>query len=186
MNENLLWLIPSFFIIAFLYGSVGHGGASGYLALLSLFSVAPSLMGTSALILNCLVSGVAFITFFRAGYFSPRLTWPFIVASVPAALLGGIFPVSPSFFKILLSLTLFFAAFRLSLQMPRRQHISSPSIPLTVALSTGGGITLWLSRFFRVRHLWVWASVRCGDGTTLPSHPFYTPSGIYSSSGLPS
>ncbi|MBI4437082.1 MAG: sulfite exporter TauE/SafE family protein [Candidatus Omnitrophica bacterium] len=141
MNENLLWLIPSFFIVAFLYGSVGHGGASGYLAILSLFSVAPTLMGTSALILNCLVSGTAFIAFFRAGYFSHRLTWPFVVASIPAAFLGGMLHVSAPLYQFLLAVTLLFAAFRLSLR-PTRKTSSAlrHPVPLVTAFPLGGGI----------------------------------------------
>ena len=136
-------MILSIAAVAFLYSSVGHGGASGYLAVLSLFYVAPVKMGTSALILNCLVSGVAFAAFFRAGHFSFRLTWPFIVASIPAALIGGALPVSIPFYRILLSVALAFAAFRLFLQVPmERRFVTHHAIPLSVALPAGCGIGL--------------------------------------------
>jgi len=130
-------------IVAFLYSSVGHGGASGYLAILSLFSLMPRQMGTTALLLNCLVSGVAFITFFRAGHFSSRLTWPFLVASMPFAWIGGALSVSPPFYKMLLAFTLLVAAVRLSLQMSIKKVATYPHHPsLAIALPMGGGIGL--------------------------------------------
>ena len=139
---NLLSLLGIAFV-AFLYSSVGHGGASGYLAILSFFSVAAPEMGTSALLLNCLVSVVAFLAFLRAGHFSLRLTWPFLVASIPAALVGGALPISTLVYKLLLATTLGFAAFRLSLQTPRESFLSHRHTPsLVVALPVGGGIGL--------------------------------------------
>ncbi len=64
-------------VSAAIYASVGHGGASAYLAILSLYGVAPAEMSTSALLLNILVAGVALVTYARAGHLSARLTWPF-------------------------------------------------------------------------------------------------------------
>ncbi len=80
-------------IVAFLYAAVGHGGASGYLAVMSLLGVPHETMATSALILNLFVSGISFYQYYRAGFFSFRLTWPFILASVPMAFLGGLIPL---------------------------------------------------------------------------------------------
>ncbi len=137
-----LWLIPSFFIVAFLYAAVGHGGASGYLALFSLFSVVPEEMRVSALLLNCMVSGIAFLMFYRAGHFSWHLTWPFLLASVPFAWLGGMTHLSSSVYKDLLSATLFFAAFRLSLNIKSQGTPSLRKIPLFAALPLGGAIGL--------------------------------------------
>jgi len=73
------------FIVAALYSSVGHGGASGYLAVLSFFAVAPATMGSTALTLNVLVAGVALFSYVRAGHLSWKLAWPFVVLSIPAA-----------------------------------------------------------------------------------------------------
>jgi len=140
---TLLLMMLGVGIVAFLYSSVGHGGASGYLAILSLFSLMPRQMGTTALLLNCLVSGVAFITFFRAGHFSSRLTWPFLVASMPFAWIGGALSVSPPFYKMLLAFTLLVAAVRLSLQMSIKKVATYPHHPsLAIALPMGGGIGL--------------------------------------------
>ena len=70
------WLVPAFFVIALLYASVGHGGASGYLAILSFVAVRPDEMATTALTLNLFVATVALLSFKRAGHFDGRLVWP--------------------------------------------------------------------------------------------------------------
>lgn len=100
-------------LAAAVYASVGHGGASAYLAILSLYGVSPAEMATSALVLNVLVAGIAALTYLRAGHLSWRLAWPFAVTSVPAAYLGGLLHVSPRAYAILLAMALAFAAFRL-------------------------------------------------------------------------
>src|SRR6266542_2752159 len=78
-----------FFVSAALYASVGHGGASSYLAVMGLFNFAPSVMKPTALTLNILVAGVATVRFYRAGLFKWDLFWPFALASIPAAFIGG-------------------------------------------------------------------------------------------------
>lgn len=95
------------------YASVGHGGASAYLAILSLYGVSPNEMSTSALVLNVLVAGVALVTYARAGHLSGRLTWPFVVTSVPAAYLGGFLHVSARIYGLLLGVALVAASLRL-------------------------------------------------------------------------
>ncbi len=81
---GLTW-VGLFFVVAFLYSAVGHGGASGYLALLSLHDIAPEYMKPIALVLNLLVSGMAFIQFYRQGHFLWRLFLPIALFSVPMA-----------------------------------------------------------------------------------------------------
>src|SRR3989440_4445335 len=78
-----------FFAGAALYASVGHAGASAYLAVMGLYSFAPSVMKPTALALNILVAAIATLKFYRAGLFSWRLFWPFAVVSIPAAFIGG-------------------------------------------------------------------------------------------------
>lgn len=144
--DDFWWLIPAFFAIALLYASVGHGGASGYLAVLSLLPGAfhPGQMTTTALTLNLLVAGTAMIAFLRAGHFSPRLTWPFVVASVPTAFLGGLAFVSVRAYAVLLAASLAVAAVRLLIPRPRdhQEAVKRPALPL--ALLIGGAIG-WLS-----------------------------------------
>lgn len=104
--------------MAFFYSSVGHGGASGYLAAMALFSVPQSEMGASALLLNLLVAGAAFWIFFRHSFFSWRLTWPFVVTSIPAAFAGGMIRIPAPAYELLLVAVLLFAAARLFFERP--------------------------------------------------------------------
>lgn len=95
---GLLWL-GVFFLVAFLYSAVGHGGASGYLALLSLHEIAPECMKPIALVLNLLVSGMAFIQFYRQGHFLWRLFLPIALFSVPMAYWGGLTPLKDLWYQ---------------------------------------------------------------------------------------
>ena len=88
------------FIVAFLYASIGHGGASGYLALMVLFNVEAINMRSSALLLNLFVAGISFYGFYKAGYFRWKILFPFIAGSMPMAYLGARIPVNPSVYKI--------------------------------------------------------------------------------------
>lgn len=90
------------FLVAFLYASVGHGGASGYLALMAIFSIAPDVMKPTALLLNLFVSLTSFIQFYRGGYFRMKLFLPFAFASVPFAFVGGLITVDASIYKQIL------------------------------------------------------------------------------------
>ncbi|OGR57337.1 MAG: hypothetical protein A3I11_07085 [Elusimicrobia bacterium RIFCSPLOWO2_02_FULL_39_32] len=112
MFEQCLIYLAIFFV-ALLYSSVGHGGASGYLAVLSIFGFIPSEMALSALILNLLVSAVSFIAFRSTGNFKFKLFWPFALSSIPFSFLGGLLPISAKVYNILLSSILIFAAYRL-------------------------------------------------------------------------
>lgn len=94
------------FLVAFLYASVGHGGASGYLALMALFSVTPEVMKPTALLLNLFVSLTSFIQFYRGGHFRWKVLWPFALTSIPLAYLGGLVVVDGSIYKKILGLLL--------------------------------------------------------------------------------
>jgi uncharacterized membrane protein YfcA len=107
------WVLPLFFLVAMLYASVGHGGASGYLALFSLLGVANAAVVPIALVLNILVAGVGFFVYRRSGYFSFRTLLPFVLGSIPSAYLGGSVHLSSEAFAIVLGLALVFAALRL-------------------------------------------------------------------------
>lgn len=133
-------LILSIFLVALLYASVGHGGASGYLAVLSLWGIPAPQMAASALILNLIVSGVALAAFSRGGYFSWKLTWPFALLSVPAAWMGGCLKVSPEAYHWLLGAVLLAAACRLWVELPSVTPMGHPRFG--VALPAGAGIGL--------------------------------------------
>lgn len=100
-------------LVAFMYAMVGHGGASGYLALMAIAGVATTTMRPSALILNLCVSAIAFAQFAHAGHFKWKLFWPFAVLSVPAAWLGAQVDLDPLVYKRVLAICLLVAVVRL-------------------------------------------------------------------------
>lgn len=106
----LLLLLP---IVAFLYASVGHGGASGYLALMSLFAFPMTFMKPTALVLNILVSAISFYFYYRQKKFEWKLFYPFAITSVPFSFLGGSIKVDAHYYKIILATVLIFAVARL-------------------------------------------------------------------------
>ena len=139
------WLIISVLLVAALYSSVGHGGASGYLACLSLLpgSIAPAQMATAALTLNLLVVSIGLWAFMRAGQLSMRLVGPFVLASVPAAFLGGMTPLPLRAYSLLLAAALLLAAVRL-LTRPLQGAATPRPAQWPVALVLGAAIG-WLS-----------------------------------------
>ncbi len=137
----LTLLLALVFFVALAYSSVGHGGASGYLAVLSFFGLPPAAMAPSALCLNLLVAGTSFTSYWRAGHFAFRLLWPFLLTSIPFAFLGGLSVVSPRTYLVLLATVLLFAAYRLLVVKPPPQEESFLRVPpLYVALPAGAGI----------------------------------------------
>ena len=139
--ETWLLLGGLFFLVALAYSSVGHGGASGYLAVMSLFSFAPAQMAPSALLLNLLVAGTATVNYWRAGHFSGRLLAPFAAASVPAAFLGGLTAVSFRLYSLLLGVVLVYGAVRLALPASGSGEESFLRPPrAALALPVGAGI----------------------------------------------
>jgi uncharacterized membrane protein YfcA len=102
-----------FFLIAVLYGAVGLGGASGYLAVMGIVGVPPEMMRPVALTFNILVASIGTWKFLRAGYFSAKLFWPIAAASIPFAFLGGLFTLPGEFYRPILGILFLYAAFRL-------------------------------------------------------------------------
>lgn len=100
-------------LIAILYSSVGHGGASGYLALMAIFGMTPGIMRPSALVLNIFVSAIAFYSFYRHGHFKFKLLWPFIVTSIPFSFLGGLITIDTRLYRAILGIFLLIAVSRL-------------------------------------------------------------------------
>lgn len=139
----LLFICGLFFVVAMLYASVGHGGASGYLAILSFFAIMPKTMSTTALLLTLLVSALAFISFYRAGHFSTALTYPFLLTSIPAAFLGGMIHVPTATYALLLAGALSFAAFRLIIEFrptPVNATLKTPGLMVTLPIGAAIGL----------------------------------------------
>lgn len=135
---NITLLSLAVGIIAFLYSSVGHAGASGYIAVMALWGLAPSEIRPTALVLNILVASITAYQFWSAGHFSWKLFWPFAVLSIPAAYLGGHLQLSASVLKILIGIVLLFSAVRLFFRRGDPLDVAPPPIP--TAMSVGAGI----------------------------------------------
>src|SRR5690348_17264751 len=106
MEITALLIIFAIFIVAILYSSVGHGGASGYLAVMALLAVAPEITRPTALVLNVFVATIGTIQFYRSGYFSWRVFLPFAITSIPFAFIGGMITLPTTIYKIVLGVVL--------------------------------------------------------------------------------
>jgi len=172
MSTEDIILTVLILVAALLYASVGHAGASGYLAAMALTGIAPAVMKPTALTLNILVASIATYKFYRAGAFSWPLFWPFAVAAIPFAYLGGLLTLPGHIYKPLVGAVLIYAAWR-SFHTAHQAAYSAdvrPSllilIPVGAALGflsgltgVGGGIFLSpLLLFLR------WAQVRVISG----------------------
>ena len=127
------------FVVAFLYSAVGHGGASGYLALMALFNVSPVLMRPSALVLNIFVSLMAFYQYFRKGNFNWRLFLILAAVSMPAAFLGGMVALDPTIYKRILGVILIVPIIRFAGFWPQEEE-EQKEIKLWLSLLIGAGI----------------------------------------------
>jgi uncharacterized membrane protein YfcA len=141
MTDTLLLTLLIFFA-ALLYSSVGHAGASGYLAAMALFNLAPEVMKPTALVLNLVVATVGTIRFARAGHFAWNVFWPFALLSIPCAFLGGALKLPLAAYKIILGCVLLFAAWRLAFRQSAHAPAGGRPIPLLPALALGAGLGL--------------------------------------------
>ena len=142
------------FLMAMLYSSVGHGGASGYLALMALFSFPPEFMRPSALVLNIFVSSIALFSYARNSHFRLKLLLPFIITSVPMSFVGGLISTNPKIYKIILGIFLLIAIARMVYQPDNKSgEIREVNNPLALfigfflgflsgLIGIGGGIIL--------------------------------------------
>jgi uncharacterized protein len=152
--ESILILCAAIAFVALLYSSVGHGGASGYIAVMALAAIPTATIKPMALVLNILVSAIALWQFSRAGHFNWRLFWPFGLASIPCSFIGGMIHLPPHLLKPLLGAVLLFSAWRMLLRQNNEEHTPHPpSIPLAMLIGAilgllsgltgvGGGIFL--------------------------------------------
>ena len=139
MTETIL-LTALIFLAALLYSSVGHAGASGYLAAMALFQLSPTEMRPTALVLNLVVATIGAIQFSRAGCFSWNIFWPFAMFSVPCAFVGGFWKLPDGIYKIVLGLVLLFAAWRLAFK--QSTHASQEPKPVRFSLAMLFGVPI--------------------------------------------
>ena len=153
-ESTILLLSLLILIVAFLYSSVGHAGASGYLAAMALMGMAPQVMKPTSLALNILVAAITSIQFARSGHFHWRLFWPFAAASVPMAFLGGRIVLPGEYYRPLVGVVLWLSALRLVMATPKSGgEVRPPPVPVALGIGaalgllsgltgTGGGIFL--------------------------------------------
>lgn len=175
-----LLLAVFFFAAAVLYASVGHAGASAYLAIMGLTGVAPDVARPTALALNIVVATFVTFRFWRGGYISGRSLAPFLLGSIPLAFLGGALPVAPALYKKLVGIVLLGAGAGMALTARRADRVetgrptaSAPAVPSVVIgaviglvsglTGTGGGIFLSPVLLFAG-----WAETRAASGMAAP------------------
>jgi uncharacterized protein len=138
--ETLVMLTAGVFVIALLYSSVGHAGASGYIAVMSLLSLAPAEIKPIALALNILVASIGSWQFWRAGHFSWGLFWPFALLSVPFAFLGGYLNLPTQVFKVIVGIVLLVSAVQFLVRPPAEGEPHPPARPLAMGVGAGLGL----------------------------------------------
>jgi len=139
----LLLLACAMLVAAFVYASVGHGGASAYIAAMALAGIAPSEMRPIALALNIVVSSLAAYKFWRAGHFRWRLFWPFAAVSIPFAYLGGAITLPGNLYRIVVGVVLVYAAWQLwrsGRAGEEMKPVREPAIALAMAIGAAMGL----------------------------------------------
>ena len=145
--DTLIWIVLLMGIAAALYSTVGHGGASAYLAIMALFAVAPEVMRPTALALNLVVAGFGALRYWWAGQINLRLLAAFVVTAVPAAFIGGGVHVPPEFYRPMVGIVLWIAALRLFWQPSQlaEREIRPPSLTITLPIGAGLGLLAGLT-----------------------------------------
>jgi len=146
-------IILAIFVVAVLYSSVGHGGASGYLAVMALFGISAALTRPTSLTLNLFVASIAFVQFYRAKFFDWKIFLPFAVGSIPMAFVGGSIQLPTTAYKIILGVTLILVAIRLAINLKSEREPNAPNFWICLLIGAflglisglvgvGGGIFL--------------------------------------------
>jgi uncharacterized membrane protein YfcA len=128
------------FIAALSFAIAGHTGATAYLAIFAVLGMAPAVIKPSVLTLNLFVGSVAVYKFTRAGHFSWRLTWPFILTSIPFAFLGGLISLPATVYRILVAVVLVYASLRMLFDVPKKNGTQPDAPPIWLCLLLGAGI----------------------------------------------
>lgn len=138
--ETSILIIVAVFLVAVLYSSVGHGGASGYLAVMALLAVAPEITRPTALLLNLFVASIATVQYYRAGHFSWKTFAPFAAASIPMAYIGGSIHLPTHVYKVVLGVVLILAAARLAWNLKSDETVKEPPVWLSLIIGAAVGL----------------------------------------------
>ena len=139
MNDIFL-LIPLIFLAALLFSSVGHGGASAYLATFALVSMAPASMRPAALCLNVLVASIALYKFYQVHAFDWQLFWPVALTSVPAAFIGGQITLTNNTYKAVVGACLLYAAWIIFSHANKSDDVIVKPVAKPILLMLGAGL----------------------------------------------
>lgn len=144
---DVLFLVPLIFLAALLFSSVGHGGASAYLAAFALIGMSPESMRPAALFLNVLVASITLYKFYKVRAFDWPLFWPIALTSVPAAFLGGQMTLPNPIYKTIVGLCLLYAAYTIFVQANKLDDVQVRDVakPLQMALGAGLGFLAGLT-----------------------------------------
>lgn len=147
MDSQAVLLTTLIFLAALLYSSVGFAGASGYLAAMALFGLAPEVMRPTALTLNIFVAVIATIKFQRAGAFSWKLFWPLAATSVPLAYVGGLIALPSELYNPVVGAALLYAAWMSLRRAPNQDQVDpkAPSIVITALAGSAIGFLAGLT-----------------------------------------
>ena len=149
MDDTILLVLAGAMLLAsFVYASVGHGGASAYIAAMALAGLAPAEMRPIALTLNVLVSSLATWKFWRAGHFRWRLFWPFAAVSIPFAYLDGAITLPGEIYKVVVGVVLVYAGWQLWRSFragDEMRAVHEPAIPLAMAIGAAMGLLAGLT-----------------------------------------
>ena len=138
--DHLIYIAACIGIVAFLYSSVGHAGASGYIAIMALFSMAPTAIKPTALVLNILVACIGTWQFWRAGHFSWSFFWHFAILSIHFAFLGGYLNLPTHIFKILIGIVLLLSAVKFLIDPKEKPDPRAPAKPISYGVGAGLGL----------------------------------------------
>ena len=143
--DHLIYITACIGIVAFLYSSVGHAGASGYIAVMTMFSIAPSAIKPTALVLNIVVACIGAWQFWRAGHFSWSFFWPFAILSIPFAFIGGYLNLPTHIFKILVGIVLLLSAVKFFIDPKEKPNPRAPAKPISYGVGAGLGLLAGLT-----------------------------------------
>lgn len=143
MDLTLILFYCLLLLVAFLYASVGHGGASGYLALMALFGMSVTVMRPTALVLNLFVAGASFVQYYRAQHFKKEICWPLVIASIPMSFVGASITIQAGLYKKILGIILLISVVRFLL--PEKSGSGGQRPANRIALFIIGGAIGFLS-----------------------------------------
>lgn len=137
---ELIQILLLLFIVAFFYSTVGHGGASGYIAVLTLMGISATLIKPSALLLNIFVASISFYHYYKQGHFKWRLFYPFAILSIPMAYAGSFVILDPTWYKRILGICLLIAILRIVGLFNKKENSQTKQVPLVTGLIIGAAL----------------------------------------------